>query len=324
MTLLSLQTSTTPGGDPSRQGLSDVIERRVLECVRRGSDTTAFSVRRTRQLVLALDQVQQRVALLRALEARESPGRCAAALLALTAPLEAGAHYERAAAVADVAASLCPHDPAIDLHRARLARKAGHSEKALALYERALHSLGDDSLPLARMARLGCVLVADGGVAEVGPLIREAVRSGDDESAAVAQEARARRRIAAGDVAGAVRDLVFAAARYPDAVDRGRVGHAVADLLLARGQVSAARFVLEQVVDVGLAGQADWARTRLRQLALATHDQVGARRWAGPALSGLVALVPRLQPGPDDAPCRRRLVNTLRRLHRLSSGVAGG
>lgn len=293
-----------PASDPD--GRREICTR-IARCLVGPDGPDSFQFRRTRSLAESLPDEAERRPLLRALDRRDDPASCATALLAWAGHLESVGRFDDADLATGIAASLRPDDPSIDLHRARVARKAGYAEKALALYTRALDRLSDPEVPLARMARLGCVLVGPEGEHGISEILRESVRSGDAESAAVAQEARARRRIGSGDVPGAVRDLLCAAVRYPRALDRGRVGLALADLLLSRDDLDAARAVLEEVERQALPRQAEWARARLWQLARRTGDQIGLRRWAESTSNDLVALLPPRRtagPSPSAAPIR--------------------
>lgn len=316
MARLHLQTASHDRSPRPSTGDRREIREPLGHCLTGGAAPESFQFRRLRALVAALPHEAERRPLLRALDRSDRPAECARSLLAWAGHLETIGRFDEADFATGLAARICPDDPAIDLHRARVARKAGYAEKALTLYHRALERLSDNQIPLARMARLGCVLVGPDGERGISAILRESIRSGDHESAAVAQEARARRRIGAGDLSGAVRDLLFAAVRYPRAIDRGRVGLALADLLTSRGDLAAARSVLEVVEREALPRQADWARARLLQLARCTGDEIGLRRWAESTSNDLVALLPPRR-GVAPSPSATSLHSAIRRLAAL-------
>lgn len=311
---------------PDRRALRD----RLACCLCGDEEGNTFLHRRTLSLVAALPDEGERRILSRALTMHDRPEACAQALLAWAGHLEDRGRFDEAEFATDLAARRAPDDPALDLHRARIARKAGHAEKALRHYLRTLERTEERDTALARMARLGCVLVSPEGERGITEILRESVRSGDAESAAVAQEARARRRIGVGDTAGAIRDLLMAAARYPQRIDRGRVGLDLADLLLARGDRAAATVVLEEVRAEATPPQAAAAQSRLWRIARAEGDQVGMRRWAGTTdPAALVALLPssRARRAPSRAPRLRAALRRIRGVsgdaHRRSCSRAG-
>ncbi|MBV9110905.1 MAG: hypothetical protein JO306_15970, partial [Gemmatimonadetes bacterium] len=97
-------------------------------------------------------------------------------------------------------------------------------------------------------------------------------------------------RRSAGDRRGAARDLVLAAARYTDGVDRARVAHELASVAIGIGDSAAANEALQLVLGWGDAPQQDHARTRLHTLARDLGDQVGMRRWRSFKRPPLVSL----------------------------------
>lgn len=109
----------------------------------------------------------------------------------------------------------------------------------------------------------------------LGAIFRRAIRGGAGEAAAVAQEERARARRAVSDVSGALRDYITAAARYPDSIDRGRVGHEVADLLIGTGDLEGARRALRATESIGHPEQIAFARARLQGIARGQGDELG-------------------------------------------------
>ena len=293
--------------------------RFILKCVCRGECPNPFLARRAMKMLDDLEDGDDRRLLGRALDDRYTPTEQACALMGWAARQESRSRFQDADAALDAAGELTPEDPAVYLHKARIARKEGRVEEARRLYEKVRLQVGDDGLPLARMAKLGVALTAPDDQRGISTVLRECVRDGDQESAGVAHESRAATRAAAGDLSGAMRDLLLAAARYPDPLDRGRMAHRAADLLISAGDVAAARVVLEAVESVGTSRQTDWARSRLHQLALAQGDQLGARRWADAGSPGLVTLVSR---GRRNAESRGRAGWIQSAVERLGTVVA--
>ncbi len=214
-----------------------------------------------------------------------------AALTAWAAAAEARSRYARASEILSLAASLQPHDPALVLHRGRIARKADRPDEARALYQRTAELAGADE-HLTRMASVGEAIVAPDAERALGRALREALQAEDREAAGVVLEARARIRRSAGDASGAVRDFASAAIRFCDPTDRGRVLHEAADLLIAEGSTGAAREVLRAAHAVAHPRQAERAAARLHALAREAGDELGQRRWAGYGAPELVSLGP--------------------------------
>jgi tetratricopeptide (TPR) repeat protein len=205
------------------------------------------------------------------------------------AGLEAARRLEEAEAVVKLARTLAPERADLALRGARLCRLRGDRAGALELYATARRlDRGDGSID--RLAAVGEAVVADDAERALGVAIRESVRAGDAEAAAVGLEERSRLRRARGDRAGAGRDLVMAAARYRDAVDRGRVAHRLADLYVAAGDPHAARQALVFAQTSGDRTQRDHARARLHTVARDLGDEVGMRRWRSFARQSVVSL----------------------------------
>ncbi len=248
--------------------LPDGIERRLLDLVLRAATSASGTTASTR------------------------------ALLAWAGHLEGRGLYPWAGDVVDRALRLHPGHAEITLHAARIRRKAGETDRARELYDRVL-AAPDPSGRLPRMARIGHALLEASPEARLGREIRRALGEGDPEAAAVAQEARARVRATQGKLRGSLRDYLMAAIRYDHPVDLGRIGHDAADLLLRHGEIAAARRVLLEVEAKGHPGQVDRARARLRDLAVAQSDEVGARRWSDAPPTSLVSLSPGRRSGPE-------------------------
>jgi hypothetical protein len=277
-------------GERARRAAAGALVLRVVEAG--GADP--FTLRRAGAEVAALPASPERTILARALRVLEeggAPARLSAALVSYACELERTRRLPEANAAAALALALDVACGGTALHAARLARKAGERERALALYC-AARDLDGGSGPIARLAAVGEAVVSDGAARRLGGVIRRALRAGDAEAAAVGLEERVAARRAAGDLDGAARDLWAAAARFRDPVDRGRVLHALAGALLAAGDTDAAREALLAALAAGDAPQREHARTRLHTLSRDRGDQVGMRRWRSfrpPALVSLSA-----------------------------------
>jgi hypothetical protein len=94
------------------------------------------------------------------------------------------------------------------------------------------------------LVRIGEALVSDAPEPALTAVIRAARQARNRVAVAIAREERALLRIRTRRSAAALRDLLFAAARYRDVQDRLRVLHRAAELLSARGDLLAAREVL--------------------------------------------------------------------------------
>jgi hypothetical protein len=305
-----LQISETEQGERSRRAAAGAL---VLAAVERAMAGTRdeFGLRRARREAESLERCAEKSILLRilirledgeAVDARLSP-----ALVSYACELERTRRLPEADAAVSMALSLDAGTASTALHAARLARKRGERERALALYC-AARDLEHGDGPIARLAEVGEAVVSDHAERRLSRVIRRALRAGDAEAAAVGLEERAALRRAASDRRGALRDLCVAAARFPDAVDRARVLHELAGVTLAAGDPDGAREALLTVLTVGDAPQKDHARGRLHTLARDMGDQVGMRRWRSfkrPSLVSLSAYRP--------APARRSLAPRLAR-----------
>ncbi len=238
------------------------------------------------------------------------------ALVAWAGHLESRGLLDWAGTVYARARAFHPDDPELTLHAARVARKLGDVEAARTLYRR-VERLDDPSGRLARMAGIGQALLTVEPRAALARSLRSAVRAGDAEAAAVAQEARAALRRDAGELDGALRDYLGAAVRYGHRADRGRVGHEAADMLLAARDPLAARELLLATVEVAHPAQAERARARLLGIARTVGDDLGQRRWAeghSPSLVSLSLGPGRERAGPSRAALVRRALERLRSL----------
>jgi hypothetical protein len=89
----------------------------------------------------------------------------------------------------------------------------------------------------------------------------------------------------------AIADLTAAGLCHPARRDRVRVAHLLADFLLARGDVAAAREALGAALEQSRAGERGRAMERLRAIARLQGDELGLKRWRG-AGATLVSLMP--------------------------------
>lgn len=276
-----LQISETERGERARRAAAGAL---VLACVERARAGTPdeFSLRRARREVEGLEKSPERSILDRLLLVLEggtpAQARLASSLVSYACELERTRRLPEANAAITLAFALDGTGSSTALHAARLARKLGERERALALYC-AARELDGGSGAIARLAQVGEAVVSADPVRALGRAIRHALRQGDPEAAAVGLEERAAARRAAGDRAGAARDLVIAATRYTDTVDRARVAHELSGVALAVGDAAAAREALQVALAWGDAPQQDHARTRLHTLSRDLGDQVGMRRW---------------------------------------------
>lgn len=289
--------SETERGERGRRAAAGALVLRAVEFAVRGAPDE-FTLLRARAEVDRLEKSAEKTILLRALRVLEeagAPGRLSAALVSYACELEKTRRLAEADASITLALALDEGSSATALHAARLARKVGDRQRALVLYCAARDLDGGDG-QIARLAEVGEAVVSDDAERLLGRVIRRALRAGDAESAAVGLEERANLRRAAGNRAGAARDLCLAAARFTDPVDRARAAHELAGAALALGDGDAARQALLVALAWGDAPQKDHARSRLHTLSRDLGDQVGTRRWRSfqrPSLVSLSAYRPR-------------------------------
>jgi hypothetical protein len=283
-----MSISETERGERARRAAAGALVLRAAA----GGAADAFTLRRAEREVAALEKSAERTILsrlLRIVEEGSEGGRLSAALVSYACELERTRRLPEANAAASLALELDAACGATALHAARLARRAGERERALALYC-AARDLDGGNGPIARLAAVGEAVVSDGAERRLGATVRRALRAGDAEAAAVGLEERAAVRRAAGNLRGAARDLWAAAARFTDPVDRARAAHALAGALLAGGDPLAAREALLAALACGDLPQQDHARSRLHTLARDLGDQVGTRRWRSFQRPSLVSL----------------------------------
>ncbi|CAA9299130.1 MAG: hypothetical protein AVDCRST_MAG68-516 [uncultured Gemmatimonadetes bacterium] len=282
------QISETERGERSRRAAAGAL---VLAAVEGAQDE--FVLRRARREVEGLERSPEKSILTRVLvvleETSDPRARVAAPLVQYACELERTRRLPEADAAVSLALALDTVSSSTALHAARLARKLGDRERALALYC-AARDLDGGSGVIARLAAVGEAAVGADAERGLTRAIRAALRAGDAESAAVGLEERASVLRAAGNRRGAARDLCLAAARFPDGVDRARVAHALAGVVLSMGDAPAAREAMLAALAWGDAPQKDHARSRLHTLARDTGDQVGTRRWRSFQRPSLVSL----------------------------------
>jgi tetratricopeptide (TPR) repeat protein len=286
-----LHISETERGERARRAAAGALVLRVAQ-LSLGGTPDEFTLRRAHAEVARLEKSAEKSILLRAVRVLEDGGAAAplsGALVAYACELEKTRRLPEADAAIGLALALDEGSGATALHAARLARKMGDRQRALALYCAARDLDGGDG-QIARFAAVGEAVVSDDGIRMLGAVIRRALRAGDAEAAAVGLEERAGLRRAAGDRRGAARDLWSAAARYTDPVDRARAAHELAGAALSLGDAGAAREALLVALAWGDAPQKDHARTRLHTLSRDLGDQVGMRRWRSFQRPSLVSL----------------------------------
>ncbi len=305
--LQTISESTT--GERARRAAVVALVLRAAERAVASGGMCGFTVRRVEAEIGALPRGAER-SLLRRLtrQATASMDDAGAALLTETlvlygCELEKGRRLEEARAVLDLARGVAPESAEVALHAARVARQSGGREEALELYRTACRLDGSDGA-IARLARIGEAVVSPAGEAMLSVVIRGAVLAGDQEAAGVALEERALLRRGRGDREGAARDLCFSAWRFPDAVDRARVAHRIADLFIAADDPRAAREALLLGLALGDETQQEHARARLHTVSRDLGDQVGQRRWRSFRRPPLVSLSarPRTPVGDSAAP----------------------
>lgn len=287
------------GGTRLQDGPGETLRLalRAVAAVHAAESSAPFLVRRAAAAALALEGERERSSLVRLLDACDARlpavrrAEAIAALLALTGLLESRARLEEAEACVALARVLDAERPELQLHAGRIARKRGDVEAARAAY-RAVRGAAGEAVSLARMAAIGEALLDPEPVPALSRVAHSAIRAGEREAAALAAEERARARRASGDRTGAVRDLLVAAARYPDPVDRARTALGLADLLSAGGDLLGAREALFLAFELGRPEQRDHVRGRLHHLSRTLGDELGSRRWRPTAPAPLVSLLP--------------------------------
>ena len=286
------QISETERGERSRRAAAGALVLAAVERARAG-EPDEFGLRRARREAEALERSPEKSILLRVLivleEGAAPDARLAKPLVQYACELERTRRLPEADAAVSLALAVDGGNASTALHAARLARKLGERERALALYC-AARDLDGGCGAVARLAQVGEAVVSPDAERGLSRAVRRALRAGDAEAAAVGLEERAAVRRAAGDRAGAVRDLCLAALRYIDPVDRARVSHELAGVSLAMGDAPAAREALLAALSWGDAPQKDHARTRLHTLSRDVGDQVGMRRWRSFKRPSLVSL----------------------------------
>lgn len=252
-----------------------------------------FLLRRAERMVEELPRGAERAVLRRVVEGVEAgdatPGVIAHWMVGYAGELERARRWGEAEEAMRVALAASPLDPEVVLHAARIARRRGDREAALMRYA-LVRALDAPCGRFTRLARIGEAMVGPDPIRELGRAIREAVRAGDGEAAAVGQEERARVRREGGDRAGAMRDLLVALARYTDPVDRARVAHDLADVAMSGSDPLAAREALFLALALGSRAQREHAWSRLHALSRSLGDELGVRRWRARRASGLVSL----------------------------------
>ncbi len=277
---------------PGQRGFRASVVALVLNTVAAGgagSLATEFMRRRAAAEVAGLPDGQERRLLTRLLGAGANDARVGDWLNGYAAALEETRRLDEAWAVIGLAAALAPGRAGIALRAGRIARLRGDTEEALKLY-RLASDLDGGCGTLALLASVGEATVDANPERALSVAVRRSVLAGDAEAAAVGLEERARVRRAAGDRQGAARDLAIAAARYPDAVDRARAAHQLADLFVAANDPAAAREALLFALEIGDNTQRDHARGRLHTVARDMGDQLGMRRWRSFKPAALVSL----------------------------------
>jgi tetratricopeptide (TPR) repeat protein len=282
-------SETTPGERGRRAGMV-ALALRSVERLLDEPEAAEFLALRVEREIDALPAGSERSLLRRLLLiARGGSGALGDVLMEYAAGLEEARRLPEADAVMTLALAVEPARADLALQAGRVARLLGDRDRALDLY-RAASELDASGGTVARLAAVGEAVIADDPERALSRVIRRSVDSLDHEAAAVGLEERARVRRSNGDRRGAARDLGFAAARFPDAVDRARVAHQLADLFVAGNDPEAAREALLFALSCGDRSQRDHARSRLHTVSRDLGDQVGMRRWRSFTPPALVSL----------------------------------
>ncbi|HEX7117903.1 MAG TPA: hypothetical protein VF212_03900 [Longimicrobiales bacterium] len=197
-------------GGVLRREVAALVLRAVMRA-RSGAPGAAFVRRRAEGEVVHLVESRERRLLGKLLAVPPGEAGVTVGLLAAyAAELERGGRHREADVVLRLALRLRPASAELVLRSARIARLRGRRDRALRLYA-GVRRLEGGRGRLSRLAAVGAALLVAEPEAALSRVIREAVRAGDGEAAAVGLEERAALRRAAGDDAGAARDLSVAA-----------------------------------------------------------------------------------------------------------------
>lgn len=282
-------SESAPGERGHRAAVLALVLRYIARMASSDLDVE-FLRRRAETEVAKIDMPAERAMLSRLLMLAGEGGADVAEVLSEFATLlEEARRLPEADAVMSLAFALEPSRADFALRAGRICRLSGERDRALALY-RVARSLDQGDGSIARLAAVGEAVVADEPVRELSRTVRDAIRSGDGEAAAVGLEERATFRRLSGDRTGAARDLAIAAARYTDPVDRSRVAHRLADLFVVMDDPASAREALLFALRTGDRSQKDHARARLHTVARDMDDQLGMRRWRSYRPPALVSL----------------------------------
>lgn len=304
-------------------GAHATAEAMVLGAIAPGTDPCGFACRRAWHEVERVQEADRRRQLLKVLRTCTDPEKGSAArtgcLLEWAGYHEGRCRLREAAAILDHAVDERPTEIEPILGRARVARKGGDVERARSLYRR-VRQLADADEVLGELAAVGEAMVAPDPEAALTGALRRLRSLPVPEATAVAYEARAQVRRRSGRPGAALRDYLAAAIRFTDAMDRGRLGQEMADLLIGIGDALAAREVLLHTLRYAHPRQVTGLESRLRVLARTMGDDLGVRRWADVPMPELVTLGLSRRgaaSGPGDPSRAGRISRWLRRLEAL-------
>lgn len=299
-------------GERAKRATVVALVLRAVEAFACGAGTVFLRLRAEAE-VERVPSAGERAMLWRLVLAAEARGVEALSdqLVTYACELERMRRLPEADAVMTLALATSPDRAEVALHAGRVARMQGDADRALELYRRARRL--DERGSIGRLAAVGEAVVSTNAERALSVVIREAVRAGDHETAAVALEERARVRRSRNRRRAAARDLCTAAARFPDAVDRARVAHELADLCIAINDGIGAREALLVALEAGDPSQREHATSRLHTVSRDLGDQLGQRRWRSMRRPALVSLSARRDApasaalGPDLARWRARV-----------------
>jgi tetratricopeptide (TPR) repeat protein len=262
-----------------------------------GASLPEFMVRRARASVERMERSPARAALGRAVNAvadvaadeAERRAELRQALVCYGGVLERHCVWPAAVEAYETARVVAPLDPEVMLHLARAHRLSGSRAAALELY-RAVREVSADAR-LVRFAEVGGALLAADAVAALTAVLDPAGATVEPEVCAVALEERARLHRNASRTDEAVADYIAAAQVYERTEDCVRIAHALADLMLARGDLAGAREAMYLAHDVALPAQRANVVHRLRAVARAQGDEIGLRRWPSARPASFVSLI---------------------------------
>ncbi|HEX8394630.1 MAG TPA: hypothetical protein VF665_19950, partial [Longimicrobium sp.] len=168
--------SETERGERARRAAAAALVLRVVEQALAG-EADEFSLRRADTEVSGLQKSAEKTILLRVLRVLQDGApvhRAAPALVGYACELERTRRLPEADAAVSLAFAMDHASGSTALHAARLARKLGERDRALALYC-AARDLDGGNGQIARLAAVGEAVVSEGAEQKLGTAIRRAL-----------------------------------------------------------------------------------------------------------------------------------------------------